>query len=119
LAFEVRADGLGADAGWDATVCAAVALLDHTQTRFCVETERAVLHELGGGCQLPIGVHCAGVSDGAGAEGYRIDAQVVAPDGEQMIALRREVGAGVSACEAGARVAEELKGMGALGLLTE
>jgi hydroxymethylbilane synthase len=116
LALEVRAEGHGADAAWDAEVCAAVALLDHARTRFCVETERAVLHELGGGCQLPIGVHCAAVPDG---EGYVVDAQVVAPDGEQMIALRREVGVGVRACEAGARVAEELKGMGALGLLTD
>jgi hydroxymethylbilane synthase len=114
LALEVRAEGHGADAGWDAAVCGAVALLDHAQTRFCVETERTVLHELGGGCQLPIGVHCAGVG-----AGYCVDAQVVAPDGEQMIALHREVGAGMTACGLGARVAEELKGMGALELLTE
>ena len=39
-------------AGYDA--CAA---LDHPWTRFAVTAERAMLAELGGGCQIPIGAY--------------------------------------------------------------
>lgn len=34
-------------------------LLDHEETRKCVEAERAFLHALEGGCQIPIGVYTA------------------------------------------------------------
>jgi hydroxymethylbilane synthase len=36
----------------------AIAFLDHADTRFAVIAERAALHALGGGCQVPIGVYC-------------------------------------------------------------
>jgi hydroxymethylbilane synthase len=36
----------------------AVAFLDHPDTRFAVTAERAALAALGGGCQVPIGIHC-------------------------------------------------------------
>ncbi|HEX7157906.1 MAG TPA: hydroxymethylbilane synthase, partial [Edaphobacter sp.] len=36
----------------------AVSFLDHEETRFAVEAERATLAALGGGCSLPIGAHC-------------------------------------------------------------
>jgi hydroxymethylbilane synthase len=42
----------------DATTIDAVAFLDHSDTRFAVTAERAALAALGGGCQVPIGVHC-------------------------------------------------------------
>ncbi len=42
----------------DAAVIDAVAFLDHADTRFAVTAERAALAELGGGCQVPIGIHC-------------------------------------------------------------
>jgi hydroxymethylbilane synthase len=42
----------------DAATIAAVAFLDDAATRFAVTAERAALGELGGGCQVPIGVHC-------------------------------------------------------------
>jgi hydroxymethylbilane synthase len=42
----------------DAATIAAVAFLDDAATRFAVTAERAALAELGGGCQVPIGVHC-------------------------------------------------------------
>jgi len=35
-----------------------VAFLDHAETRFAVTAERAALAALGGGCQVPIGIHC-------------------------------------------------------------
>jgi hydroxymethylbilane synthase len=42
----------------DAATIAAVAFLDDAATRFAVTVERAALAALGGGCQVPIGVHC-------------------------------------------------------------
>ena len=45
----------------------AVAFLDHAPTRFAVTAERAALAALGGGCQVPIGIHCR--------EGLRGDAE--------------------------------------------
>ena len=50
LGIETRKDDL-------ATI-AAVAFLDDAETRFAVTVERAALAALGGGCQVPIGVHC-------------------------------------------------------------
>jgi hydroxymethylbilane synthase len=42
----------------DAATMAAVAFLDDAATRFAVTAERAALAALGGGCQVPIGIHC-------------------------------------------------------------
>ncbi|HVN92759.1 MAG TPA: hydroxymethylbilane synthase [Terracidiphilus sp.] len=42
----------------DVETLAAVAFLDHPETRFAVTAERAALATLGGGCQVPIGIHC-------------------------------------------------------------
>jgi|HubBroStandDraft_1064217.scaffolds.fasta_scaffold56831_2 hydroxymethylbilane synthase len=42
----------------DAATIAAVAFLDDAATRFAVTAERAALAELGGGCQVPIGILC-------------------------------------------------------------
>jgi len=50
LGIETRKDDL-------ATI-SAVAFLDDPSTRFAVTAERAALAALGGGCQVPIGVHC-------------------------------------------------------------
>ena len=50
LGIETRAD--------DAATIAAVAFLDDADTRFAVTVERAALAALGGGCQVPIGIHC-------------------------------------------------------------
>lgn len=47
----------------DAATIEAVAFLDHAPTRFAVTAERAALAALGGGCQVPIGIHCrAGIA---------------------------------------------------------
>jgi hydroxymethylbilane synthase len=48
LGIETMHDGAGFEA------CVA---LDHPWTRFAVTAERAMLAELGGGCQIPIGAH--------------------------------------------------------------
>ncbi len=42
----------------DEAVIAALNFLDHADTRFAVTAERAALAALGGGCQVPIGIHC-------------------------------------------------------------
>jgi hydroxymethylbilane synthase len=42
----------------DAVTIEAVSFLDHADTRFAVAVERAALAALGGGCQVPIGIHC-------------------------------------------------------------
>jgi hydroxymethylbilane synthase len=42
----------------DAATIAALAFLDHPDTRYAVTAERAALAALGGGCQVPIGIHC-------------------------------------------------------------
>lgn len=50
LAIETRKD--------DSATIEAVSFLDHEPTRFSVTAERAALAALGGGCQVPIGIHC-------------------------------------------------------------
>ena len=42
----------------DAATIGALAFLDDPPTRFAVTAERAALAALGGGCQVPIGIHC-------------------------------------------------------------
>jgi hydroxymethylbilane synthase len=42
----------------DDAVIEALAFLDHADTRFAITAERAALAALGGGCQVPIGIHC-------------------------------------------------------------
>jgi hydroxymethylbilane synthase len=47
----------------------ALAFLDDATTRYAVSAERAALAALGGGCQVPIGIHCRpGADDGADPE---------------------------------------------------
>jgi hydroxymethylbilane synthase len=54
LGIETRKD--------DTATIAAVAFLNDAATRFAVTAERAALAALGGGCQVPIGIHCRLVS---------------------------------------------------------
>jgi hydroxymethylbilane synthase len=53
----------------DEAVMEAVAFLDHGETRFAVTAERAALAELGGGCQVPIGIYCRPSFESKGDEG--------------------------------------------------
>ncbi len=73
LGIETRKD--------DSVTIAAIAFLDDPSTRFAVTVERAALSALGGGCQVPIGVHCRPLvsSDGRGAE-HEVFAVVASPD---------------------------------------
>lgn len=47
----------------DRATIEALEFLDDASTRFAVTAERAALAALGGGCQVPIGVHCRRVSE--------------------------------------------------------
>ncbi len=106
LAIESRAD--------DARTLAALAVLEDLETRFCVTAERALLHRLGGGCQVPIAAHA--LRDGGE---IRLTAVVVRPDGSECISANGRSGAeGLEAAEAlGNTVAEDLLRQGALRLL--
>ena len=90
----------------------AVAFLDHEETRFAVEAERATLAALGGGCSLPIGAHCV-----PEFQKWRMFAQVIAPDGESMVQVDTEASISTSAETLGRWVAEDLKSKGAIELL--
>jgi hydroxymethylbilane synthase len=56
LGIETRKD--------DTATLAALAFLDDAATRFAITAERAALSALGGGCQVPIGIHCRTGQDG-------------------------------------------------------
>lgn len=75
LAIETRADG-----GPAAEACTG---LNHAPTNAAVTAERAVLHVLGGGCQVPVGAHAVVRGDD-----MHIRAIVSAPDGRTVV--RRE-----------------------------
>jgi hydroxymethylbilane synthase len=102
---------------------ATLVFLDHAPTRFAVETERFALDALGGGCQLPVGVHVvppdASAGDTQALDHYRIYAQVVAPDGEAMIQLDQVEPASrePSPFGLGERIAADLASRGARDLL--
>lgn len=119
LALETRAADYAAlsEPGHDEYVRRAVAALDDTVTRFAVDAERTVLDALGGGCQVPIGAHCQATREGDTVTGWNLHAQVVAPDGEQVIAVTLDAPAGTDACALGLQAAEELKSRGAVELL--
>ena len=104
LAMEARAD--------DARTLAALSFLDDDATRYAVTAERAALAGLGGGCQVPIGIHCF-----AGDEGYSVMSAVAAPDGSEVlrVVLDRQVDLLPEAL--GQKVAEELLEQGAGRLL--
>ena len=68
----------------DREISALVAVLDEEASRSCVTAERALLRELEGGCQVPLGAWAR-----LGAGGLLLEACVLSPDGKQ--SLRREL----------------------------
>jgi hydroxymethylbilane synthase len=59
---------------------AAVAFLDAAATRFAVTAERAALAALGGGCQVPIGIHCRASAEENGEVSHEVFAVVAVPE---------------------------------------
>ena len=121
LALETRAADYAAlsEPAHDDYVRRAVAALDDPAARFAVEAERMVLDALGGGCKVPIGAHCRPVREGNSVIGWTLHAQVVAPDGEQVVSVTIDTPAEIAALALGLQAAEELKLRGALELLGE
>ena len=97
LGIEIRAN--------DPEMSEVVAFLDDAATRFAVTAERVALAALGGGCQVPIGVHCR-----PGSGGYEILGQVADPDGSRVL---RCGAAGDDAVKLGRAVAADLLQQGA------
>ena len=65
----------------DSETITAVQFLNDPDTRFAVTTERAALAALGGGCQVPIGIHCRAVLAGEGVGSWlEVFAVVAAPE---------------------------------------
>jgi hydroxymethylbilane synthase len=75
LAIETRADG--------GPAMQACLRLNNADTYSCITAERAVLAELGGGCQVPVGAH-ASIADGH----LHLRGIVISPDGSAIV--RRE-----------------------------
>lgn len=104
LAIETRAAGAGFDA---------CQKLDHAPTRARVTAERAVLAELGGGCQVPLGAH-ATVQGGL----LHILARVISPSGGLTITQTIE-GPVEDAAELGQRLGRQLLAAGAAEIMNE
>jgi hydroxymethylbilane synthase len=111
LGIETRKD--------DAATMRAVAFLDDEATRFAVTVERTALAALGGGCQVPIGVHCRPsllrVDDSEADEVFGV---VADPEsGTAVRVFHRTPHAGAHAGELGSLIAQKLFEAGAGALL--
>jgi hydroxymethylbilane synthase len=102
----------------DGATMAAVAFLDDGATRFAVTAERAALAALGGGCQVPIGIHCRASAEMSGECGHEIFGVVAAPEsGLAVRVYHRAMQAGPDAEALGRLVAKKLIEAGAGPLL--
>jgi hydroxymethylbilane synthase len=87
--------------------------LDHTETRWQAQAERAFLHHLGASCHTPVAAHARVQGNELSMVGL-----VASLDGRRVI--RAEVGGALEAAEAlGQKLAAELNGRGAAELLKE
>ena len=106
LAIECRAD--------DAATRDVLAALENAEARFATECERAVLAGLGGGCMVPIGVHCR-----AADAGHEVMAIVANADGTRIVRSHQagNGAAGKNAPELAAAAVEDLLRQGAAEIL--
>ncbi len=85
LGLEARED--------DRATLAALRFLDDPATRFAVTAERAALAALGGGCQVPVGVHCRSVASANhfanSCSDWQILAVVADPSGQPLLRAER------------------------------
>ncbi len=93
----------------DPEIHTAIATLNCPETRRATTTERAFLHAMGGGCELPLGAFCtpAGL----------LHAQVLTPDGDQSVCCTLPAAPGEPPAQHGHRAAQHLIDRGALDLL--
>jgi len=77
----------------DESTIAALAFLDDPATRFAVTAERAALAALGGGCQVPIGVHCRTMTSRNDSQAfYEVFAVVADPDSGAFVRIHHSDG---------------------------
>ena len=107
LAVECRAD--------DSDLVAALAALDHADTRAAVTAERALLAELEAGCTAPVGA-LAEIAEGDDGPEIYLRGAVVALDGSDDL-RRSATGPRESADVVGRRLAAELLELGAAELM--
>ena len=105
LAIEIRSG--------DEATRAHIGFLDHAATRTAVACERAVLNALGGGCQVPIGVHAVQAD-----KVLRVQAVVASPDGKNAIRLSLE-GDAAQPLRVGEELGRELLAAGAQKILDD
>jgi hydroxymethylbilane synthase len=111
LGIETRKD--------DAKTISAIAFLDDAATRYAVTAERAALAALGGGCQVPIGIHCRIVPQDEAGEWSEIFGVVANPATGEAIRIHHEVRrAETDGADLGRLTAQKLVDAGA-GLLLE
>jgi hydroxymethylbilane synthase len=96
-------------AGDEATM-GALAGIDDADTRLCVETERAFLSRLGGGCDLPVGAYAI-----AGPSGVEVEGLMASRDGRVVLRGARTG----SSTSIGADLAESLLASGGSDLLAD
>jgi hydroxymethylbilane synthase len=99
--------------GRDTTIHGIIRTLNCPTTEYATQAERAVLHALGGGCQLPLGAFCHQVD-----EAWHMHAMIVSPDGEQVAHVLHKAPLSAPADVFGQQVAADLTARGALELLT-
>jgi hydroxymethylbilane synthase len=107
LGIETRED--------DAVTIQALAFLDDPNTRYAVTAERAALAALGGGCQVPIGIHCCRMIAGDVMEIFGVVADPVT--GRTIRAYETADRIATPPAALGKRIAEKLKEHGAADLL--
>jgi hydroxymethylbilane synthase len=101
----------------DQRVADAIAFMDDPSTRFRVTAERVALAALGGGCQVPIGVHCRSQNQRASQDSvhhYKIIGVVADPAGTRIV---HSSAVGENAAELGLALAADLLQKGAIELL--
>jgi hydroxymethylbilane synthase len=90
-----------------------ISFFDHPSSRIETACERAVLNALGGGCQVPIGVHAQ-----VAGPVLRVQAVVARPDGRQVIRLSIE-GDAAQPLSVGEELGRELLTAGAERILAD
>ena len=90
----------------------ALAALEDKATRFSTDCERAALAALGGGCMVPIGVHCCDAGRGHFAHGVVADAS-----GTRIVRSACPRQKGMDAHALGGAIAADLIAQGAMEIL--
>jgi hydroxymethylbilane synthase len=110
LGIEIRKD--------DHATLAAIAFLDDAATCYAVTAERAALAALGGGCQVPIGIHCRVAPQNESGEWQEIFGVVADPATGKAIRAHHETRRSeMGPLALGQLIANKLKKAGATQLL--